>query len=97
MTVNSLHPGFVQTNIGSGNGKIADFFIRRIFKGGIPVEEGAETPTYLITSEEVSEVTGKYFYKKRAVVSESISNDINSQERLWELCKKLTGIEKFGE
>ncbi len=97
VAVNSLNPGFVQTNIGSGNGKIADFFIRRIFKGGMPVEEGASTPTYLISSEDVSNVTGKYFYKKQDIASESISNDVDAQERLWELCKKLTGIEKFGE
>lgn len=95
VSVNSLHPGFVKTNIGRGNGKLVDFFMTKLFNRGISVEEGAETPIYLIASPEVESVSGKYFYKMKAIVSESISNDIESQEKLWEICKDLTGIVKY--
>lgn len=95
VTVNCLHPGFVSTNIGRGNGKVADFLFGKLFDRGIPVEAGAETPTYLIKSDLVSGVSGKYFYKKEAIVSVAGSNVIDSQEKLWELCKDLTGIEKY--
>jgi NAD(P)-dependent dehydrogenase (short-subunit alcohol dehydrogenase family) len=95
VTVNSLNPGLVRTNIGRGNGKIMDFIIAKVVNRGIPVEEGSETPTYLISSDEVEGVSGKYFDKKVAVESKSISNDIEAQEKLWEICKELTGIEKY--
>jgi NAD(P)-dependent dehydrogenase (short-subunit alcohol dehydrogenase family) len=95
VTVNSLNPGLVRTNIGRGNGKIMDFIITKVVNRGVPVEEGVETPTYLISSAEVDGVSGKYFDKKVAILSKSISNDVGAQEKLWEICKELTGIEKY--
>lgn len=91
ITVNSLHPGFVATNIGQGNvpaflGRIVKFMLSFI---GISPEEGAKTSIYLATSPDVEGVTGKYFVKSIPVRSAPISYDEVLQKRVWDECARL--------
>src|SRR5579883_1994750 len=91
ITVNSLHPGFVATNIGQGNvpafvGRIVRFMLSFI---GISPEEGAKTSIYLATSPDVEGITGKYFVKSIPVRSAPISYDEALQKRVWDECARL--------
>lgn len=82
VTVNALHPGVISTKL------LATGFGSQ----GAPVEEGAETPVYLATSDEVKEITGKYFIKCRQSKYSPIADDENTRKQFWRLSEKLAGI-----
>ncbi len=88
VTINVLHPGFVDTNIGGNEGSV----IKRVVKFGSKlfarsVENGADSSIYLSTSDEVSNVSGKYFFKCRPIKSSKASYDKDQWEQVWNLCQ----------
>ncbi|MBC8503917.1 MAG: SDR family oxidoreductase [Anaerolineales bacterium] len=93
VTVNVLHPGLVVTNMGKNNGLVAKIFQPLYLKWrGIPVEEGARTVVYLVSSPEVEGVTGKYFYKEKAIDSDPATYVKEDWKRLWEISERMTGL-----
>lgn len=93
VTVNAFHPGFVRTNIGiSELGILGKLLQPLIFRKGISVEEGSKTSVYLLSSEEMEGISGKYYTKMRIKKTSDISYDVEAQKRLWELSEKLIGI-----
>ena len=79
ITVNSLHPGVINTKLlKAGWGGI-----------GAPVRQGAETPVYLVDSPEVAGMTGQYFVNRAPSHSAPVSYDLPTQQRLWELSEEL--------
>ena len=90
ITVNALHPGLVRTNIARNNGflgQLVNFFIGA---RGTDAVQGAKTLVYLAASNEVEEVTGKYYMDCRPVPSSRLSYDPNLAAGLWELSERLT-------
>src|SRR5260370_1376568 len=65
VTANSLHPGFVATRFGDHSGGFFSYVVRAAKVVAISPEKGAETIVYLASSDEVANVSGKYFYKCR--------------------------------
>jgi NAD(P)-dependent dehydrogenase (short-subunit alcohol dehydrogenase family) len=95
ITVNALHPGNVATKIWNlwPNGKWYQLLLMKIiFFFLITPREGAQTCIYLASSDEVKEITGKYFYKKRLKEVSPKCRDKQLQKDLWQLSEKLTGI-----
>jgi retinol dehydrogenase 12 len=94
VTANCLHPGFVATNFGASNGGI----FRPIFRLGqifaLSPEKGAQTSIYLASSPAVDGVSGKYFDRKRAVASSSVSYDREAAARLWAISLQMTGLKE---
>ncbi len=94
VTVNSLHPGFVATNIAQGNlppvARATAKVILSIF--GTSPEEGAKTSIYLASSPDVAGITGKYFVKSVPKRSTPISYDESLQQRLWEESARLVHL-----
>jgi NAD(P)-dependent dehydrogenase (short-subunit alcohol dehydrogenase family) len=83
ITSNSLHPGTIDTNM-----------LRISYGGGgRSVEEGAETPIYLATSNEVDGISGKYFSSKREKLPSDLAQDEELQKNLWEISEDL--VKKF--
>jgi len=93
VTVNCLHPGFVATNLGSGNKIPVKPFMAlfRLTGRAIRVRDGADTPIYLASSDDVEGVSGKYFDTRREKMSSPQSYDEDAQERLWDVSERLTG------
>ena len=89
ITTNTLHPGFVASGFGKGQGWISwgVDMLSRI--AGISVQEGAQTNIFLATSPEVAGVTGKFFYKSREKRSSSASYDTAVAQRLWEVSQHM--------
>jgi NAD(P)-dependent dehydrogenase (short-subunit alcohol dehydrogenase family) len=88
VTVNALHPGFVDTNIGGNEGSV----IKSIVKFGSKlfartVENGADSSIYLSTSDEVNDISGKYFFKCRQIKSSKASYDKEQWNQVWNLCE----------
>ena len=98
ITVNSLHPGHVDTNMWDLWGTERKWY-QSIINGMIKlflisVEEGAQTSIYLASSNEVKGITGKYFARKRMKEASKKCSDIKLQKELWQLSEQLTGINK---
>ncbi len=90
VAANSLHPGFVATNFGQGNGWVntAIKLIAPVF--AIKPDGGARTTVYLASSPEVEGLTGKYFVKCRSIEPASPARDVEAARRLWQLSEELT-------
>jgi len=85
ITANVLHPGVIATkllHVGFGS-------------GGVQISQGSKTSVYLAASEEVDNISGKYFSNNREVRSSGISYDISVQEKLWDLSEKFTKFKYF--
>ena len=87
VSINVLHPGFVDTNIAGNEGN----FIKYIVKFGAKmfartVDNGADSSIYLSTSDEVKGVSGKYFFKCREIKSSRASYSQEDWKKVWELC-----------
>ncbi|MCL4435720.1 MAG: SDR family oxidoreductase [Thaumarchaeota archaeon] len=92
VSVNALHPGFVKSGFGKNMSGIVGFFTGIIYLFGISPEKGAKTIVYLATSNEVENITGKYFVKQKAVPSSKESYDRDAAKRLWDISAQLAGL-----
>ncbi len=89
VTVNTLHPGVVNTNLGQDQSSFSKGFAKLFFK---KPEKGAETSIYLASSQEVDDITGKYFAKKQQKQSSEESYNEDYAKRLWELSTEMTKL-----
>lgn len=97
ITVNALHPGFVATNFGIGNGGLFKHLFRLSQLAAISPQEGARTSVYLASSADVEGVSGKYFDRCKAVRSSSLSYSLEAAQRLWQVSLEMTGLAESGK
>lgn len=90
--VNTLHPGVVSTNFGHEFGSIFNFIynIGRIVM--ITPEKGAKTSVYLSTSEEISNVTGRYFVRCKPARLKNPYLTEKNRMLLWQRSIELAGL-----
>ncbi len=93
VTVNALHPGFVNTGFGSNN---SGFFMK-IMRVIVPLiarspERGAETPIFLASSPDVDGISGKYFYDSKIVPAAPQANDMAVAKKLWDVSAELANL-----
>lgn len=89
VTLNTIHPGVVNTKLGMDRSKPKKGIARRFFKSP---EKGAETSIYLASSPEVVGVTGKYFINKQEQESSEDSYNQEYAKKLWDITLELTGL-----
>ena len=88
ISVNSLHPGLVDTNL---NPRRPQSVVER----ALPVEEGIKAIMHCVISPSLNGVSGKYFdFDATEKPSSEQSYDTDSQLKLWELTEEMIG-EKF--
>ncbi|KAG8262780.1 hypothetical protein J6590_047303 [Homalodisca vitripennis] len=84
VTVNSLHPGIIYTNIFNP----AKFWIHLLMILYRPYtkseEQGAQTTIYLAVSEEVQGVSGKYFVDCKEASPAKKTLDVGLAKKFWE-------------
>ncbi|MFW5714010.1 MAG: SDR family oxidoreductase [Brevefilum sp.] len=81
VTANALHPGAINTKM-----------LQKAWgMMGRPVSEGAETPVYLASSPEVSDVNGEYFVDKAIARPSEKAHDRVLQEKFWKLSAEMVG------
>ncbi len=84
VTVNVLMPGFVATNLGKNSGSLRSAIMFAMVRPmQISAKGGAETSVYLASADEVKDISGKCFAKKKEVETCPFSYDQKVQERLW--------------
>ena len=89
VSINVLHPGFVDTNIAGNEGSLIKYIVKfgaKMFAR--TVDNGADSSIYLSTSDEVKGVSGKYFFKCREIKSSRASYSQEDWGKVWELCEK---------
>jgi len=95
ITVNTLHPGVVGTQIGFANNRGLAAIVWWL---GSPFmlsdAEGAATSIFLACSDDVKEVSGKYFERCKSKKSAEKSYDLSLANKLWGVSEKLCGIKK---
>ena len=84
ITVNCLHPGFVKTEFGKNNKGVISLAIKLLMNFfAITVEEGAKTIIHLANSEDVKDITGKYYYKSKIKQPSQYAENKSSADQLW--------------
>ncbi|MEA3497381.1 MAG: SDR family NAD(P)-dependent oxidoreductase [Bacteroidota bacterium] len=79
ITVNSLHPGVINTKLlRAGWGAFGDSPI-----------EGAKRIFYLAYSKKIENISGKYFVNDKITSPADISDDKNNRKKLWDISLKL--------
>ena len=89
VSVNVLHPGFVDTNIAGNEGNLIKYIVKfgaKMFAR--TVNNGADSSIYLSTSNEVKGVSGKYFFKCREIRSSRASYIEEDWQKVWDLCSE---------
>jgi NAD(P)-dependent dehydrogenase (short-subunit alcohol dehydrogenase family) len=85
-TINALHPGVIKTKF-----SIEDRSSNETFPMGIiNPEDGAKSTLFLSISENVRDVSGRYFNQMNMEKSSLISYDTNLAEMLWQKSLELT-------
>lgn len=91
VTANALHPGVINSEIAKRNPGLFGFAAATYFSlVGKSVQDGADTPLWLATSEEVEGVTGKLF-SNRTERTCKFHNE-PEEERLWALLERQTSL-----
>ncbi len=90
ITVNALHPGVVSTNFGGEFTGAYRFFGRIVKLFLISTKKGAETSVYLATSDEVRDMTGKYFIKCKPAETDNAAITLQNRSILWDQSEVLS-------
>ncbi len=94
VTVNVLMPGFVATKLGKNSGSLRSAIMFTMVRPmQISAKKGAETSVYLASDDQVKNVSGKCFAKKKEATTCPVSYDVNVQKRLWIETVKLLNLE----
>ena len=93
ITVNTLHPGFVNSQFGNNNRGFHTFAFQLAKKTmGISEIKGAKTSVFLATSPQLSDQTGGYYVDCRCMRTSPASYDEVVQRRLWDVSRELVAI-----
>lgn len=93
VTVNSLHPGFVQTNLAPLSNPIYVVVMKIIMKMFYKTaQEGAQTSIYLSVSPELVGVTGCYYADCRLGNASRLAQDKERAKKLWEASERLVKL-----
>lgn len=93
--INSMHPGAVKSKTGQENGRVYRWLKDNILERGLkPPEISAEALYYLGVSEEVKEISGKFFNLTTLEVPTPPAQDREVAEELWEKSLELGGLKK---
>lgn len=96
VTCNVLHPGAVGTTLGADDKgwvlSIASFLIKYLpflFK---TAAQGAATSNYLSESDEVADITGKYFVDCKQKPLKPVGENMEEAKRLWAISEQMAGF-----
>lgn len=92
VTVNALHPGVINTNLG-GTGGMLGFVLRFVKRFWGTPEEGAAPVVRLATASDLEGVSGKYYDIDREIPCAENATEAGLGEALWAYTEKITASE----
>ncbi|HRZ41549.1 MAG TPA: SDR family NAD(P)-dependent oxidoreductase [Bacteroidales bacterium] len=94
VTINTMHPGEVKTDTGQENGRLYRWFKKHIFDKTLkPAEISADALYYLGVSDEVSQVSGKFFNLTTRENPAPPAADREVAKKLWKITLAMTGLD----
>ncbi|XP_076887294.1 short-chain dehydrogenase TIC 32, chloroplastic-like [Bidens hawaiensis] len=93
VTVNSLHPGVIKTNLLRNQGTVASFFSRLAFSFLKNIPQGAATSCYVALHPQVKGVSGEYFADCNISKAGKFVDDSEMAKKLWNFSLELTRSE----
>lgn len=91
--VNAMHPGLVDTPIGSKNTiSILSLLWKIICWFGTSPEVAAKTSVFMATSQEIKNVSCCYFADCKQIKSSTFSYNEEASKRLWNISEELVGL-----
>ena len=94
ITANCLHPGFVSTNFGKNNNFLWRNVIRvAMWLTAINVKDGAKTSIHLACSDEVKDITGRFFANCQVKKGSSKAKNDEHNRKLWDISEDY--VKKF--
>jgi NAD(P)-dependent dehydrogenase (short-subunit alcohol dehydrogenase family) len=93
VTANCLHPGVIASGFGQTYGGALSVILKIARPFLLSAADGARTSVYLASSPEVTGVTGKYFSKCKAVPSNAVSYEVQSQHKLWSMSEQMVKVQ----
>ena len=93
VTANVLMPGFVATNLGKNSGSLSSSIMFKMVRPmQVSAKKGAETSVYLASSDDVKDVTGRCFAKRKEIMTCPASYNEELQRGLWNKTESLLGL-----
>jgi retinol dehydrogenase-12 len=86
ISVNTIHPGAVNTGILDNYSGVLQWMLRQLF---VAPEKGALTSIYLAEQEPEQLPTGKYFVNKKPARTHRLVENAQARQKLWEHCCQL--------
>jgi len=93
VTANCVHPGAVSTRLGTNNGSVGKLVTGLLRPFMLSPAAGAETSIFLASSPELSELSGRYFTRKREAACSRAAQDDAAARRLWDVSVELAGLQ----
>ncbi|KAI7741549.1 hypothetical protein M8C21_006157 [Ambrosia artemisiifolia] len=90
VTVNSLHPGVIKTNLIRNQGTVAAFFSRLALSFLKNIPQGAATSCYVALHPQVKGVSGEYFADSNISKPGKFVDDPEMAKKLWDFSLELT-------
>lgn len=93
ITINSFHPGLVNTKIGEKHTDLISNYAWKLIKllGNSP-NKSALDAVYLASDQGLAKVSGKYFHQKKQIKSSTASHNKEDIERIWNHSCEVLGI-----
>ena len=93
ITINSFHPGLVNTKIGEKHTDLISNYAWKLIKllGNSP-NKSALDAVYLASDQGLAKVSGKYFHQKKQIKSSTASHNKEDIERIWNYSCEVLGI-----
>ncbi|KAF5818998.1 putative very-long-chain 3-oxoacyl-CoA reductase [Helianthus annuus] len=92
VTVNSLHPGVIKTNLTRNQGIVVSFFSRLALSFLKNIPQGAATSCYVALHPQVKGVSGEYFADSNISKAGKFVDDPEMAKKLWEFSLNLTQL-----
>jgi len=94
VTINAMHPGNVKTNSGQNNGPIYKFFKKILVdRSAQEAQVSAQALYYLGVSEEVADISGKFFNFTTVEEPAPPALDREAAQQLWQISLELGGMQ----
>ena len=93
VTVNSMHPGVVNTGLFQNLGGIGGLVLKTLAPVFMKTpEQGADTLIWLASAEELEGRSGGYYVRRRLREPSAAAQDVAAAQRLWALSAELCGL-----
>jgi retinol dehydrogenase 13 len=96
VTINSMHPGAVESDTGKDNDRLYKWYKRNILEKMLrPTDIAAEALYYLGVSEDLEGISGKFFSLTTEEIPSPPAWDIDEARKLWEVSINLGNLNKY--